>query len=192
MLVLAVTLVERVWVTATCELCLAQQNDELHRCSQACTSQQVFSHFFLNFLFLHCFLHFLHPFLHLPLTLSQFFILHFVWWSLRPLHLSSGGEGGGGEGGAAAHVALCRVALQLRGRSSRSRVARRLRSYAINRAVQSVAGRPGRRAKAPLPPLASRDDEETRSYSLHSIANPICSGGHRDPLQWAPRVCHDG
>ena len=33
------------------------------------------------------------------MTLSQFFILHFVWWSLRPLHSSSGGEGGGGEGG---------------------------------------------------------------------------------------------
>ena len=44
-------------------------------------------------------MHFLHSFSHLPFTFSQLCIWHFVWWSLRPLHSSSGGEGGGGKGG---------------------------------------------------------------------------------------------
>jgi len=78
---------------------VTHKNIGLHRCSQDCTSQHVFSHFFFNFFFLHCFLHFLHSFLHLPFTFSQLCIWHFDWWSLRPLHSSSGGEGGGGKGG---------------------------------------------------------------------------------------------
>eukprot|EP00964_Phaeocystis_antarctica_P111583 scaffold75930_cov66-Phaeocystis_antarctica.AAC.1 len=99
MLVLGAAPVER--TVAVDSVSVTHKNDGLLRCSQN-KSQQVFSHFFFNVFFLHCFLHFLHCFLHLPFTSSQFFILHLLV-SVRPPHLSSGADGGGADGGSASH-----------------------------------------------------------------------------------------